>query len=198
MHSTIGAKSALEIPWVVMATPSPLVSWARFVAGLGASDGLRFGSLILPAAIQTTPAVGDKLGTIQGLPLYARFRNEAARRTYGGRFQKNGEGEILLRLSREIGQGKKSVILAASTVINACNQLLSSRWTMLSAVQHDVSAANKLAVRAIHVALPTAHLAISRELRRIHPRRLVHPPSGRSPRTSCLNGAAPPHSICDN
>jgi hypothetical protein len=63
------------------------------VGGLGAFNGLRFGSLILPTAIQTTSAAGDKFGTIQGLPLYYRLRNEAARRTYGGRFQKHGEGE---------------------------------------------------------------------------------------------------------
>jgi DNA-binding CsgD family transcriptional regulator len=71
----------------------------------------------------------------------------------GDRFSKH-EIEILLRLSREHGHGKTNAILAASGLINACNELLSSRWTVLSAIQQDTSALNGFALHAVQVAPP--------------------------------------------
>ena len=67
--------------------------------GLWSVVGHPLGLLFWPITDQATRAAGDKLGTIQGFPLCHRFRNEAARRIYGGQFQKNGEGEIHLTLS---------------------------------------------------------------------------------------------------
>jgi len=59
--------------------------------------------------------------------------------------------EILLRISHELGRGRKKTILATSTLLDACNQLLSSHWAVLSAIQHDGSVASGFATHAIQV-----------------------------------------------
>jgi DNA-binding CsgD family transcriptional regulator len=61
------------------------------------------------------------------------------------------EVEILLQLSRTMGRGKRKKRLAATPLLEASNQLLASRWAMLSILHHDESAANEIAIRAIQV-----------------------------------------------
>jgi DNA-binding CsgD family transcriptional regulator len=72
------------------------------------------------------------------------------------RYQFSGqEIEILLQLSRKLGRGRKKTILAASTLLEVCNQLVSSHWAILWAIHHDATAANGFAAHAIQVAPAT-------------------------------------------
>jgi DNA-binding CsgD family transcriptional regulator len=64
--------------------------------------------------------------------------------------------EIFLRLSNELGSGRTKTILAASTLLDACNQLLSSRWAVLSAIKEDILLPNRFTAQAIQVA-PAVH-----------------------------------------